>query len=86
MAATNWQCNGKISKISGVLRDNCCETCETCRSSKNAYEGVYQEEFFKKADAFSERLQQLLMSKKIFDEVATGTRFVLFEVIIILYL
>ena len=44
--------------MSGVLRGNFCET-----SSKNIYEWVYQEEFFNKTDAFSERLQQLLTNK-----------------------
>ena len=44
-----------IPKMSGVLRGNCCE---------NTYEGVYQEDFFNKADAFLERLQELLIKKR----------------------
>ena len=43
--------------MSSVLRGNCCEPCRN-NPQKNTYEGVYQEEFFKKTDAFSERLQQ----------------------------
>ena len=35
---------------------------------------------------FKERLQQLLINKKIFDEVAIGSLFVLFEVITLIYL
>ena len=31
---------------------------------KNTYEEVYLEEFFNKTDAFSERLQQLLINKR----------------------
>ena len=42
-----------IPKMSGVLRG-----CE------NTYEGVYQEDFFNKADAFLERLQELLIKKR----------------------
>ena len=45
----------------------------------------YQEEFFNKADVFSECLEQRLINK-IFDEVAVGLRLVLFEVKILIYL
>ena len=47
----------KIPKVSCVLRGSCCETCRNIR-----YDGVYQEEFFKKT-LFSEPLQQLLINK-----------------------
>ena len=53
---------------------------------RNTYEKVYQEKFFNKTDGFSERLQKLLINKRIFDEIAVGTRFVLFDVIVLLYL
>ena len=83
--------------MSGVLRSNCCETCNAQKmkfSNKetvdlitfteeilngelhflcsvvvifpksNFYQGVYQEQVFGKRDAFSERLQQLLINKR----------------------
>ena len=53
---------------------------------RNTYEKVYQEKLFNKTDGFSERLQKLLINKRIFDEIAVGTRFVLFDVIVLLYL
>ena len=53
----------KISKMSGVLRNNCCETCRNI-SQKSTIEGVYKEEFINKADAFSEPLQLPLMNKR----------------------
>ena len=48
--------------MNGVLRGNCCETC--CNISKKYLSRVYQEEFFNKAHAFSEPLQQLLVNKR----------------------
>ena len=48
--------------MSNILRGNCCETC--CNIPKNTYDGVYQGEFFNKTDAFSKRLQQLLINKR----------------------
>ena len=53
---------------------------------RNTYEKVYQEKFFNKTDGFSERLQKLLINERIFDEIAVGTWFVLFDVIVLLYL
>ena len=53
---------------------------------KKPYEGIYQEEFLNKTEEFLERLQQLLINKRIFDEVPVGSRFVLFEVIILISL
>ena len=49
--------------MSGVLRGNCCETCRNIPQRKTPYEWVYQEKFFNKTDAFSERLQQFLINK-----------------------
>ena len=45
-----------------VLRGNCCETCRNI-PQKTPNEGVYQEEFFNKKDAFPEHLQQILINK-----------------------
>ena len=71
-----------MPKLNGVLRGNRFETCRSV-PQKNTYKGVYQEEFFNKTDAFSERLQQLLiLLKEMFNEVAVNSRFVLFKVII----
>ena len=53
---------------------------------RDTYEKVYQEKFFNKTNGFSERLQKLLINKRIFDEIAVGSRFVLFDVIVLLYL
>ena len=53
---------------------------------RNTYEKVYQEKFFNKTDGFSERLQKLLINERIFDEIAVGPWFVLFDVIVLLYL
>ena len=52
----------KISKISGVLRGNWCETCRNI-PQKNTYEGVYQEEFFNKIDIF---LNEVAESTRLF--------------------
>ena len=76
MAATKWQYNGRIPKMSDVLRGNCCETCSNIPQK--------QEEFLNKADVFSKHLQELLLNKKIFTYVAVGSRFVLFEVKILI--
>ena len=43
--------------MGGVLRGNCSKTCRSIPQKK------YQEEVFNKTDAFSERLQQLLINK-----------------------
>ena len=75
----------KIPKVSYVLRDSCFKTCRSF-PQKKPYEGIYQEEFLNKTEEFLERLQQLLINKRIFDEVPVGSRFVLFEVIILISL
>ena len=68
--------------MSGILHGNCCKSCCNIPQT-HIYEGVYQEELFNKTDAFLERLHELL--KEVNIEVAIGSRFVLFEVIILIY-
>ena len=85
MAATNWQYNEKIPKISGVLRGNCLETC--C----NILQKVLIKKFTKKNSLTRQVLFQndcsiFLSIKEIIDEVAVDSRFVLFEVIILIHL
>ena len=53
----------KIPKMNGVLRGNCCETCRNI-PHKNTYEGVHQEEFSNKTDAFSKCLHNLFINKR----------------------
>ena len=73
----------KIPKASGVLRGNCCETC--CNiSQKTPMNGLTKKNSLTR-HAFSERLQQLLIIKRIFYEVPVGSLFVLLEVIILIY-
>ena len=71
----------------GVLRGNCCETCRNVPKN-TPMKKFTKENFLTRQNAFSEHLQQLLLliNKIIFHEVAVGSRFVLFEVIILIYL
>ena len=71
----------KIPKMSCFLRDNCCETCHNI-PQKN------QEELFNKRDfgRFRNVCSNVLKTKELFDEVAVGSRFVLFKVKVLIYL
>ena len=83
--------------MSGVLQDNCWETCRnvSLKKKKKPLKKFTKKNSLTRQMLFSERLQQLLINKKIFDEVAVDSRgrffffffFVLFfEVIILIYL
>ena len=65
------------------MRGNCCETCRNILQKTPMKEFTENNSLIRQ-DAFSESLQQLLINKKI-DEVALGTRFVLFEVLILMF-
>ena len=66
------------------LQGNCCETYRSIPKKTSI------KEFTKKNSltrhVFSECLQQLVINREIFDEVAVGSRFALFEVKIHTYL
>ena len=75
----------KIPKMSGILRGNFCETC------RNIPLKTPMKEFTKKNSLTRQMLFQnacsnFLQTKEIFNEIAVGSRFVLFEVIILIYL
>ena len=69
-------------ELSSVLQGSCCETCRDNPQNTLMKKSTKKNSLM--TDAFSERLQQLLLSKKRFDKVAVGpldSQFVFFEVI-----
>ena len=76
----------KIPKMSGVLRGNCCETCRNI-PQKTPMNGFTKKNSLTRQMLFRNVCSNFLQIKEIFDEVAVGSRFVLFEVtILIIYL
>ena len=67
----------EIPKISGVLRGNCCEHFHNISHKKPMKEFTKTNSLTR--EILFRNLQQLLINKKKFHEVAEGTRFVLFE-------
>ena len=69
-----------IPKISGVLRGNCCESCRNI-PSKIPMKEFTEKKVLTRQMHFGNVCSNLLLIKEIFDEVAEGCWFVLFEVI-----
>ena len=74
-----------MSKVSGVLRGKCCETCRDISQKKPMKEFIKMN-YLTRQMLFRNVYSNFLEIKEIFDEVAVGSRFVLFEVIILTYL
>ena len=74
----------EIPKISGVLRGNCCENFRNISHKKPMKEFTKTNSLTR--EILFRNLQQLLINKKKIHEVAEGTRFVLFELTILIYL
>ena len=75
----------EILKMSGVLRGNCCETCHDILQ-KAPMNGFTKKYSLKRQMHFRNVCSNVLYTKEIFDEVIVGSRFVLFEVKVFIYL